>query len=90
MSFLERDKNYSIKRCGKKSRKQLEDKAVRQTKPRINRNLNTLIWAINLIIKRINRIFIALNTMVENANNSFTNNSIPFLTLCSQHQNIFY
>ena len=37
MSFLETDKNYSKKLRRKKSRKQLEDKVIRQFKARINR-----------------------------------------------------
>ena len=37
MSFLETDKYYIKKLRGKKSRKQLEDKVIRQFKARINR-----------------------------------------------------
>ena len=37
MSFLETDKNYSKKLSRKKSRKQLEDKVIRQFKARISR-----------------------------------------------------
>ena len=37
MSFLETDKYYIKKLRGKKSRKQLEDKVIKQFKARINR-----------------------------------------------------
>lgn len=42
MSFLEIDKNYSKSLRGKKSRRQLENKAIRQFKARINRDIRKI------------------------------------------------
>ena len=43
MSFFETDKDYSKKLRGKKSRQQLEDKAIRKIKARININIRKII-----------------------------------------------
>ena len=40
--FFETDKDYSKQTCGKKSRKQLVDRIIRQIKARINRNIRQI------------------------------------------------
>ena len=40
MSFLETDKDYSKKLRGKISRKELEDKSIKQMETRINRDIS--------------------------------------------------
>ena len=53
MSFLEIDKNYSKNLRGKKSRKQLENKAIRQFKARINRDIRKIIESEEDSYKRV-------------------------------------
>ena len=52
LSFLRTEKDYSKQTCGKKSRKQLEDKIIRQIKARINKDIRRIIESEKIIINQ--------------------------------------
>ena len=67
MSFFETDKDYSKKVRGKKLRKQLEEKAIRQMKARINRDINGNQF--NLLVYRYDRLYFKQKQKNNNKNN---------------------
>ena len=85
MSFLETDKDYSKKLPGKKSRKELEDKAIRkvnsliETKGQVKARIN--IYCENCWVRR--RLL-----QPERVGNFWNNNYIKYESNCNKNKTL--